>query len=162
MEKNDAYTGRHICLVKASCWLEFWIFLHPAWAVGSYSSGPSAAGTVGTKVTGGFYQADVSPCNSLSQCYKEATDEQRASLTLDTAFMAEVEQLKKAYNGEVFCFMRISCLIFRHLWCRVGLRLRVYQLGWTGEAGERNISNLSQPRPKCQTTSTTMCSRYSW
>ena len=39
------------------------MFRHPAWAVGSYSSGPTAAGTVGTKSTGGFHQADVSPCN---------------------------------------------------------------------------------------------------
>ena len=37
------------------------MFNHPAWAVGSYSSGPPAAGTAGTKWTGGFYQADVSP-----------------------------------------------------------------------------------------------------
>ena len=32
------------------------------WAVGSYSSGPPTAGTVGTKSTGGFYRADGSPC----------------------------------------------------------------------------------------------------
>ena len=38
---------------------------------------------------------------SFTKCYKEATDEQRAGLILDSAFMAEVEQLKKAYNGEV-------------------------------------------------------------
>ena len=38
---------------------------HPAWAVGSYSSGPHAAGTVGTKSTGSFYQADVPPCSYL-------------------------------------------------------------------------------------------------
>ena len=33
-----------------------------AWAVGRNSSGPPAAGTVGTKSTGGFYRADGSPC----------------------------------------------------------------------------------------------------
>ena len=38
------------------------MFRHPAWAVGSYSSGPPAAGTVATKSTGGFYRSDVSPC----------------------------------------------------------------------------------------------------
>ena len=38
------------------------MFRHPAWAVGSYSGGPPAAGTVGTKSTGGFYRADGSPC----------------------------------------------------------------------------------------------------
>ena len=38
------------------------MFCYPAWAVGSYSSGPSADGTVRTKSPGGFYQADVSPC----------------------------------------------------------------------------------------------------
>ena len=30
------------------------MFRHPAWAVGSYSSGPPAARAVGTKSTGGF------------------------------------------------------------------------------------------------------------
>ena len=39
------------------------MFHPPAWAVGSYSSGPSAAGAVVTKSTGGFYQADGSPCS---------------------------------------------------------------------------------------------------
>ena len=38
------------------------MFHHTAWAVGKYSSGSPPAGTVGTKSTGGFYQADVSPC----------------------------------------------------------------------------------------------------
>ena len=38
------------------------MFRYPAWAVGSHSSGLPAAGTVGTKSTGGFYQADGSPC----------------------------------------------------------------------------------------------------
>ena len=35
------------------------MFRHPAWAVGSYSSGPAAARI---KSTVGFNQADVSPC----------------------------------------------------------------------------------------------------
>ena len=43
------------------------MFRHPAWAVGSYSSDPPAAGTLGTKSTGGFYQADKSPC-SFATC----------------------------------------------------------------------------------------------
>ena len=38
------------------------MFRHPAWAVGSYSSGPPAANTVGTKSTGGFHQRHGSPC----------------------------------------------------------------------------------------------------
>ena len=38
------------------------MFRHPAWAVGSYSSGPPAAGTLRTKSPGGCYQADMSPC----------------------------------------------------------------------------------------------------
>ena len=38
------------------------MFHHAAWAVGSCSSGPPAAGTVGTQSTGGFYQPDRSPC----------------------------------------------------------------------------------------------------
>ena len=38
------------------------MFRHPAWAVGSYSSGPPAANAVGTKSTGGFHQGDGSPC----------------------------------------------------------------------------------------------------
>ena len=40
------------------------MFRHPASAVGSYSSGPPAAETVGTKSTGGFHQRDGSPCTS--------------------------------------------------------------------------------------------------
>ena len=39
------------------------MFRHPAWAVGSYSSGPPAAVTVGSKLTGGCYRGDVSPCS---------------------------------------------------------------------------------------------------
>ena len=47
---------------------------------------------------------------SFTKCYKEATDEQRAGLILDSAFMAEVEQLKKAYNGEVMLYtLHIAC-----------------------------------------------------
>ena len=38
------------------------MFHHAAWAVGSCSNGPPAAGTVGTQSTGGFYRPDVSPC----------------------------------------------------------------------------------------------------
>ena len=41
------------------------MFRHPAWAVGSYSSGPSAARDVGTKSTGGFANSSVSPCTYL-------------------------------------------------------------------------------------------------
>ena len=51
--------------MKTSSWLGFWMFCQPAWGVRSYSIGPPAARTVGTKSTGGFYQADVSPCISL-------------------------------------------------------------------------------------------------
>ena len=36
----------------------------------------------------------------FTKCYKEATDEQRAGLTLTPEFMAEVELLKKQYNGD--------------------------------------------------------------
>ena len=38
------------------------MFRHPAWAVGSCSSGPPTAVSVGTKSTGGFYRPDLSPC----------------------------------------------------------------------------------------------------
>ena len=38
------------------------MFCHPAWAVGIYSRGLPAAGTVGTKSMEGFYRADGSPC----------------------------------------------------------------------------------------------------
>ena len=44
-------TGWPIWTVTTSCWLRYGLFCHPAWAVGSYSSGPSAAGTVRTKST---------------------------------------------------------------------------------------------------------------
>ena len=37
------------------------MFRHPAWAVGSYSSGPLAAWTIGTKSTGGCSQQHWSP-----------------------------------------------------------------------------------------------------
>ena len=37
------------------------MFRHPAWAVGSYRSGPPAAGSAGTKSTGGFFRPEWSP-----------------------------------------------------------------------------------------------------
>ena len=40
------------------------MFRHPAWAVGSYSSGPAAARALWTKSTGGFYHSDDSPCST--------------------------------------------------------------------------------------------------
>ena len=49
------------------------MFRHPPWAVGSYSSSPSAAGTVGTKSMGGVYQADVSPCRERALTQMEPT-----------------------------------------------------------------------------------------
>ena len=39
------------------------MFRHPSWAVGSYSSGPPAANTIGTKSTGGFHQRHGSTCS---------------------------------------------------------------------------------------------------
>lgn len=36
----------------------------------------------------------------FTKCYKEATDEQRADLVFDDAFMSEVGSLKKAYDGK--------------------------------------------------------------
>ena len=45
------------------------MFSHPARAVASYSSGPPAAGTVGTKSTGGFLNSSVSPSTSLMGNY---------------------------------------------------------------------------------------------
>ena len=38
------------------------MFRHPAWAVGSCSSGPLAARTVRTKSMGGCYRPELSPC----------------------------------------------------------------------------------------------------
>ena len=38
------------------------MFHHPAWAVGSYSSGPPAARSAGTKSTGGFPRPLGPPC----------------------------------------------------------------------------------------------------
>ena len=43
------------------------MFRHPAWAVGSYSSGPSAARDVGTKSTGGFANSSVSPWRVMNK-----------------------------------------------------------------------------------------------
>ena len=42
-------TAWHGRICKTSCWLRFRMFRHPAWAVGSYSSGPPTARTVRTK-----------------------------------------------------------------------------------------------------------------
>ena len=39
-------TGWPIWSVKSSCWLAFGWFCHPTWALGSYSGGPLADGTV--------------------------------------------------------------------------------------------------------------------
>lgn len=36
----------------------------------------------------------------FSKCYREATDEQRIGLTVDEAFMKEIEMLKSAYDGK--------------------------------------------------------------
>lgn len=36
----------------------------------------------------------------FTKCYKESTDEQRAGLVIDDAFMAEVQMLKDAYDGK--------------------------------------------------------------
>lgn len=36
----------------------------------------------------------------FTKCYKEATDEQRAGLNVNEAFLAEIELLKKQYNGD--------------------------------------------------------------
>ena len=41
------------------------MFRQPDGAVGGYSSGPQAAGTVGTKSTGGFLRPEWSPCTVL-------------------------------------------------------------------------------------------------
>lgn len=38
------------------------MFRHPAWAVGSHSNSQTAAGTLKTKSTGGFYHSNGSPC----------------------------------------------------------------------------------------------------
>ena len=45
----------------------FGMFHHLAstWALGSYSNSPSAARTVITKSTRGFYSSDVSPCSGI-------------------------------------------------------------------------------------------------
>lgn len=36
----------------------------------------------------------------FTKCYEEATEEQRAGLTVDVTFLAEIEQLKAAYDGK--------------------------------------------------------------
>mmetsp|Transcript_29198 Transcript_29198/g.38170 ORF Transcript_29198/g.38170 Transcript_29198/m.38170 type:complete len:271 (-) Transcript_29198:383-1195(-) len=37
----------------------------------------------------------------FTKCYKEATDEQRAGLTVDDVFLKEIENLKALYNGDI-------------------------------------------------------------
>ena len=58
--------GWPIRMVKTSCWLRFGMFHHAAWAVGSCSSGPPAAGTVRTQSTGGFTVLTGHPVVSLA------------------------------------------------------------------------------------------------
>lgn len=36
----------------------------------------------------------------FTKCYKEATDEQKAGLIMDAAFMSEIDDLKSKYNGD--------------------------------------------------------------
>ena len=62
IEVTFSSTGWPIMMVKTSFWLRFEMFGHPAWAVGSYSSGPPAARSAGIKSTGGFYRMEWSPC----------------------------------------------------------------------------------------------------
>ena len=59
-------TGWHSRMVKTFCWLKFGMHRLSAWAEGSYSGGPSADRTVGTKTTGGFHHFSVSPCTTAT------------------------------------------------------------------------------------------------
>ena len=43
------------------------MFPHPVWAVGSYSSGPQAARTVGTQSTGGLTDLICHPVHTVGQ-----------------------------------------------------------------------------------------------
>ena len=61
-EDQHLDTGWPISLVKTSCWLRFGMFRHPAWAVGRFRWGQTAAVTVRTESTGGFYHCEFSPC----------------------------------------------------------------------------------------------------
>ena len=49
------------------------MFHHPAWAVGSYSSGPPAARSAGTKSAGGFPRPLGSPCTSIGIVFDMTT-----------------------------------------------------------------------------------------
>ena len=64
------------------------MFRHPAWAVGSYSSGPPAANTVRTKSTGGFHQRHGSPCTCKA---------------FDSRLEDEVEELEEQGEEEEPC-----------------------------------------------------------
>jgi 5-methylthioribose kinase len=46
----------------------------------------------------------------FTKCFKEATDEQRAGLTLTDEFMKEVDQLKNQYNGDEQYTKQSLCL----------------------------------------------------
>ena len=60
----QSFTEWPIWWIKTSCWLGFGMFRHPAWAVGSLSSGPLGARAVETKSTGGCDWPDrLLPCN---------------------------------------------------------------------------------------------------
>ena len=59
---NLWYYVEHVAFDLGWVYISFGIFRHPAWVVGSCSSGPSAAEGAETKSTGGFYRPEWSPC----------------------------------------------------------------------------------------------------
>ena len=58
------------------------MFRYPAWAVGSYRSGPPASKTIGTKSTGGCYQRVRSPCILREATALEAMNKIRLNGTI--------------------------------------------------------------------------------
>ena len=63
------------------------MFHQSAWVVGSYSSGPLAARTVGTKTTRGSYRPDLSPCKNAG-AKTDLGDVDGVAAVLPTGFVA--------------------------------------------------------------------------
>ena len=72
------------------------MFFHPAWAAGSYSSGPPAARTVGTKSTGGFYYSSLSP---FTRACKYLSDVRAEGEELEEEHAAEVSAATRHEDG---------------------------------------------------------------
>ena len=88
--------------------LKFGMLRHPAWAVVSYSSGPLAATTVGTKSTEGFYCSSVTlyiPPSSGNDKTTERSEWDSFATSSPTHF-GEGSVMKSFLPGDICCRQR--------------------------------------------------------